>query len=282
MEIRFAAFAAACVFVCACSGALAEPGELPAEPGAPHAPKTSSPPAPTGGSVPAPTQTTPPPAGDTTPKCSAFGVDAFLCDSFDPQMSSAWVQVLTGGELHAWTKNAASGTHALESAFDPLPAGVGRATLVYDAPFAPSPRPSKVAMQFTVQLPVDGYPTTLSLGGLRASSGADALSLALVGGGKRYALVDKLAGASTTHDLGAAQLGTWQCLELEVDATGAFRAWMGKTLAASGALAMGAAAFSKLQLAEVGLTYDAGASNDSIVSYYDDVVIAPAAVGCLH
>jgi hypothetical protein len=235
--------------------------------------------------TPAPSASAPPSGAPGVAKCPAFGVTAFLCDSFDPAMSPAWMQIIEGGELHAWTKSAASGTHSLESAFDPLPAGLGRATIAYDAPFASAPKPTSIALQFSVQLPVDGYPTTLGLGGLRVAGGDAALSVELVNAGKRLAIVDRLTGAGgagATHDLGAMQLGAWTCVELEVDANGAFRAWLGKTLATSGTLGGGAAAFASIGLAEVGLTYSAGAANDSIVAFYDDVVVAPAAVGCLH
>ena len=226
--------------------------------------------------------TTPPPKDPATAKCPELGISgAFMCDGFESSaLAASWLQVVHAGNVDGFSsKRAAAGTHSLAAAFDPLPAS-GRAALSYHGAFAASPKAQSVAMQFSVYLPKDGYPTSLPLGGFHGASGDLTVSMS---NSSQIVLSDKLAGGSKAHTLGSSALGTWQCVEILIADNGALDAWLGKTHALHGTLASGASSFNSVDAVEIGLSYVGGANpNASVVGFYDDVVVAPAAVGCLH
>ena len=249
---------------------------------APRKPVASVPPSSSSTALPTPSApaTTAPTSAPVA--CPELGINgALFCDGFESSaMSSSWTPVVDGGEVHPYyAQRAAAGAHSLQAAFDPLPAA-GRAALSYSAAFASPTKPTSIAMQFSFYLPKDGYPTVLPLGGFHGTSGALTVSL---NGSQHITLTDKLAGGNKTYTLGNAQLGSWQCVELQVDAKGTLDAWLGTSHLATGSLASGGSAFSAIDAAEIGLSYDEGKNpNASVVAYFDDVVVAPAAVGCLH
>ncbi len=241
-------------------------------------------PAPTGSQV--PTTAAPPTAPSAkdpaAAKCPELGISgAFMCDGFESTaLATAWLKVVVAGDVDGFSsKRAAAGTHSLAAAFAPLPSS-GRAALSYHGAFAASPKPHSVAMQFSVYLPKDGYPTALPLGGFHGASGDLTVSM---NNSSQIVLSDKLAGGTKLHALGASALGTWQCIEIQIADSGALDAWLGKTHALHGTLASGPSSFTSVDAVEIGLSYVGGANaNASVVGFYDDVVVAPAAVGCLH
>lgn len=280
---RYAFASLAIGFFIGCAAPAADIGG-PVDTGEPPAPRHTAPPPSGGATLPTPSATPAPAAAPASAPvaCPELGINgALFCDGFEgAAMAPSWTPVVDGGEVHPfYAQRAAAGSHSLEAAFDPLPA-VGRAALSYDGAFKAGTKPTSIAMQFSFYLPKDGYPTVLPLGGFHGTSGALTVSLS---GSQHITLTDKLAGGNKTITLGNAQLGTWQCVELQVDSKGTLDAWLGTTHTPTGKLASGATAFSAIDAAEVGLSYDEGKNpNASVVAFFDDVVVAPTAVGCLH
>jgi hypothetical protein len=204
--------------------------------------------------------------------------DVFFCDSFDDAgvgdsgLDPRWT-VDRFPELFtvagATTQHALVGAHGAISYFGAISSGAAHAVLRWTRGGS-----GPLAFQLNVFMPSQpvGVGNVVRLAAVRGSSTAVVEFVADTGGvtGK---LRVSFVPPSTSIELGPAAIGGWKCIELFAD-TSSFSVAVGPNDAGSVPVALGATG------AELGMDMP-GQFNDHSF-FYDEIVAAPAPIGCLH
>ena len=208
-------------------------------------------------------------------ECFGTPRSVFYCDAFDlPNIAAPpWLlNVAPPGdvnkaELATSTNVHLSGARAADAYVGPA-TGTKTAKALWTRPGGAGP----LAFQLNVYIPADAWTAadTTAFAALRSATGPiGELQFKPNGNGSNGDLV--LANASGTVNLGPVSVGNWSCVELEAN---------GGTLTAfRGAIKKGSLPIAAPPVAaEIGISTALGGK----VFYFDDVVLAPAAVGCLR
>jgi len=230
---------------------------------------------PTNSPLPVPTDTD---AGDPMINCFGRKLDAWACEGFEePSAPSAPLTVqISNGVVTRVTNRAVAGVASLRSTFAPIPAQ-GKAQVAFQKP-AGAPG---MALQLSVYIDDDAHDIGQDIVLARLSGGTTNVRLYFVPAANGHLLEvrTKSAAGEATHSLGPAPKNAWACIEIEADAKSDLKIWRGGEVRA--AFRMEGAP--TLARAEVGMEWTHGANaNASKAFWFDDIVVAPKAVGCLH
>ncbi len=202
---------------------------------------------------------------------------AFYCDGFEAPIGAPWQSILLPGHPPAnvtTTARHVAGVQGITSAFFPLPSGTGAAKLRYLRPGGVGP----LSLQLSIYVDNDAWAPgdAVSIGGLRASGAAAAELYFVASGTNGGGRIELRVTGSSTINLGSIAADQFRCFEI---------GWDGATVTAfAGATNKGSAPLGvAVDSAEVGMEYSLGANaNAGKNMEYDDAVIAPAPIGCLH
>lgn len=210
--------------------------------------------------------------------CLGARRNAFYCDGFEgATIGAPWTKLLQPGtppsEVAISTSKHVAGAQSMISAFDTLPAS-GTAKLRYARPGGAG----ALSIQFSVYVDSDawGAGDDMPLGGLRAAGAAAAVVYFVPSGSGSAGQIELRVAGRMPISLGAATINGFACYEVGYDGA-TVSAYAGATLKGTAALAMA------VDAADVGLEWSHGANAGAGKNMeFDDVVIAPAPVGCLH
>ena len=225
--------------------------------------------------------------GDGKIDCLGARRNAFFCDGFEAvTIDAQWMKLLSPSTPPAvvdiWKTSqhpggAVAGAQSMVSAFDPtLPSGSGNTAKVR---YARPAGAGALSLQFSIYVDSDAWNTSdaVPIGGLRAAGASAAVLYFVANGGGSTGRIEVRVPGSAAVALGAANIGHFACYEVAYDGVGTVSAWAGSTLKGTAPLSMA------VDAADVGLEWSLG-PNASASKHmeFDDVVIAPAPVGCLH
>ncbi len=239
---------------------------------------------PDGGKVVSPTPGTPAPepaseGGMRSIECLGQKLDAWACEGFEGMDSPLppFVVAAEKGSVGRATNRALGGAASLRTTFDPLPA-TGKAQVVFEKP---NSTPSGMSLQVSVYVEDDAHDLGDDIVLATLSGGTTRVRLHFVPTalGNVLEVRTKTAANATTYTLGQAPKNGWACIEMELDAEGDLQVWRGKDAKVN--VRLGDA--SPVSRAEVGIEWTHGANaNASKQFWFDDVIVGPHSVGCLH
>jgi hypothetical protein len=211
--------------------------------------------------------------------CLGTRRDVFFCDGFESAaLSPTWQQVLvpaTHAKLLPEPGIAVAGAQGLRAGFSPIPES-GEAGLLFERPGGAGP----ISLQVSFYLDNDAWGPNqpAPLFGLRAGIDLTAVVTFIssgVGGGGSMEL--RVLGGPTIP-IGPASVNAWVCYEVVYNGTNV-TIYQGMTSKGS------APVTTAIDSAEIGMGWPLGnGPNDNAakVVHYDDVVISPGRIGCLH
>jgi hypothetical protein len=217
--------------------------------------------------------------GTTGIPCFGKSIDAWVCEGFEatsaptPPLSLQ----ISNGVVARVENRAIAGAASLRATLDPIPE-TGKAQIAFQKPTSAA---AGLAVQVSVYVDDDAHDVGEDIVLASLSGGATRARLHFVPTlrGNVLELRTKTALGEGIHGLGPAPKNGWACIEIEMDPKSDLRVWRGAERKVSVRLD-GA---TELTRAEVGIDWTHGANpNASKQFWFDDVVIAPRAIGCLH
>jgi hypothetical protein len=203
----------------------------------------------------------------------------FFCDGFEGvNPSSSWKPLRrpdARAELFVAFSPKLAGAQSLRAGFSTLPPG-GDAKLEFKRPGGAGP----LSLQVSIYITSDTDWTAgqaVPLFELRSfTAEAVAVGTFIANGGGPNGKIELRVPGSLSLDLGPANIGNWACYEIAYDGTYV----TGFAGAANKGSVNGRAATDHVQ---IGMEWNYGENNGAGKHvYFDDVVIAPAPIGCLH
>jgi hypothetical protein len=204
--------------------------------------------------------------------CLGARRDAYYCDDFNgPTLAPAWQAITTAAESSVGTATRSSVPgRLLATGFNGLPTtGESKVRFLH-----PTPGGGPVALRFSFYLEDDSYPQEKphKVASLKTAGVAEASVVFVATDGNGNGKLE-LRFEGTTLDLGATIKSTLVCYQLVFDGQ-RVRAFRGND--DRGSAAMG----TPVTAVELGMEWSHGTGGSSVFFYYDDVIIAPAAVSC--
>jgi hypothetical protein len=213
-------------------------------------------------------------AGSTLIPCLGKTRNAFFCDDFEPStLSSSWsVIAVPDNAFNTVAEGSSSG--ALPGSNRRGQVHIGSASPLQATATWTSPLPGPLAFQVTMKNPTDAWADgdTMKVAALTTSEGKRVEVVFTRQGANSNGNLSVIFQSATPIELGSISSDTWLCIELVADGTD-LTAYRGPD--------------SKGKLTSVGAitSVELGVPTTTFTGkdvYYDDVVLAPAQIGCLH
>jgi hypothetical protein len=209
--------------------------------------------------------------------CLGARRDAFFCDGFEaPALSNAWQQVLVPADRAKLLPEpgiALAGTQGLRAGFSPIPAS-GEAGLIYKRPGGAGPLSLQVSFYLDNDAWGAGQPAPLF--GLRAGADLTAIVYFIASGVAGGGSMELRVLGGPTIPIGPAAVSAWACYEVVYDGANVI-IYAGSTSKGSAPVA------AAIDSAEIGMGWGNGANDLAAkVVHYDDALISPGRIGCIH